>query len=898
MTHDSGATLPQRAGPAVGSPWHTVAATAVSAHFEVDPDAGLAAGDAAERAKRYGPNTLREAAARSPWRMLLDQFADFMIVVLIVAAIVSGVIGDVKDTLAIVVIVLLNAIIGFVQEFRAERAMAALRKMTASTARVVRGGEVCTVAGADVVPGDVVLLEAGNIVPADLRLVDAAQLLVDEALLTGESVAAEKDCAPLSHADLSLGDRRNIAYKGTIVAHGRARGIAVATGMATELGRIATLLDEGVTPRTPLQQRLAVFGRRLGIAVIAICVLVFAVGLLRGEAPLLLFLTAISLVVAAIPEALPAVVTISLALGAGKMARRHALIRRLPAVETLGSVTSICSDKTGTLTMNRMHVVEVYAAPGASRDWKAAVGSEPWRTLFAALALSNDAARNRQGHMTGDPTEVALYRAALDAGFDKVVLETVNPRLMDLPFDSERKRMTTVHREGAGAIAYVKGAPENLLPLCTTLLAADGEQPLAIAAVQDAAERMAAGGLRVLAVARRVLRQPPAAADADAIESDLAFVGLVGLIDPPRHEARAAVALCGSAGITPRMITGDHPATALAIARELGIAADRTQMMAGPELAQLSDEALALRVEDVRVYARVDPAQKIRIVLALQRHGEIVAMTGDGVNDAPALKCADIGVAMGKGGTDVAREASSLVLLDDNFATIVDAVREGRRIYDNILKFIRFSMTGNSGVLWAIVLAPFLGLPISLLPIQILWINLALDGLPGLALAAEPAEHGVMRRPPRPPQESIFAHGMWQRIAWAGLLIGGLSLLAQAWALHQRVPNWQTMVFTVLTLGRLALAMAIRSERESLFRQGLTSNLPLLAAVAFTVALQLAAIYVPFLNAVLDTAPLTAAQLALCFALAGIVFVAVEIEKFLVRRGWLYADAPATNLRR
>ncbi len=897
MTHDPGAALPQCTGTAANLPWHTLTVNAVSAHFDVDAMGGLSAGTAAERARRYGPNALREAAARSPWRMLLDQFADFMIVVLIVAAIVSGVIGDVKDTLAIVVIVLLNAVIGFVQEFRAERAMAALRKMTASTAHVVRDGEVGTIAGTDVVPGDVVLLEAGNIVPADLRLIDAARLLIDEALLTGESVAAEKGCAPLAHADLPLGDRRNIAYKGTIVAHGRARGIAVATGMATELGRIATLLDEGVAPRTPLQQRLAVFGRRLGIAVIAICVLVFAVGLLRGEAPLLLFLTAISLVVAAIPEALPAVVTISLALGAGKMARQHALIRRLPAVETLGSVTSICSDKTGTLTTNRMRVVEVYAAPGASRDWKAAAAVEPWRTLFAALALSNDAARNRQGHMTGDPTEVALYRAAQDAGFDKAVLEAAAPRLLDLPFDSERKRMTTIHQDGDRAIAYVKGAPENVLPLCTALLAAEGELPLPLAAVHDAAERMAAEGLRVLAVARRMLPAPPSETEAAAVESGLVFVGLVGLIDPPRAEAKAAVALCASAGITARMITGDHPATALAIARELGIAADRTQMMAGPELAQLSDEALALRVADVRVYARVDPAQKIRIVLALQRHGEIVAMTGDGVNDAPALKCADIGVAMGKGGTDVAREASSLVLLDDNFATIVEAVREGRRIYDNILKFIRFSMTGNSGVLCAIVLAPFLGLPISLLPIQILWINLALDGLPGLALAAEPAEHGIMRRPPRPPQESIFAHGMWQRIAWAGLLIASLSLLAQAWALHQRVPNWQTMVFTVLTLGRLALAMAIRSERESLFTQGVTSNLPLLAAVAFTVALQLAAIYVPFLNAVLDTAPLAAAELALCFALAGIVFVAVEIEKLLVRRGWLYADPASAKAR-
>ena len=495
--------------------------------------------------------------------------------------------------------------------------------------------------------------------------------------------------------------------------------------------------------------------------------------------------------------------------------------------------------------------------------------------------------------MTGDPTEVALYRAALDAGFDKAVLETTAPRLSELAFDSERKRMTTVHRDGDGAIAYTKGAPERVLPLCATMVTADGEQPLDAAAVHNAADRMAAGGLRVLAVARRILPPPAAAADAAALESGLAFVGLVGLIDPPRPEAKAAVALCGTAGITPLMITGDHPATALAIARELGIAADGSEMIAGPELARLSDEALAERVANLRVYARVDPAQKIRIVLALQRHGEIVAMTGDGVNDAPALKRADIGVAMGKGGTDVAREASSLVLLDDNFATIVEAVREGRRIYDNIRKFIRYVMTGNSGEIWAIFLAPFLGLPIPLLPIQILWINLVTDGLPGLALAAEPAERGVMRRPPRPPQESVFAHGMWQHMVWVGLLIGGVSLFAQAWALADGNAHWQTMVFTVLTLAQLAHVMAIRSERESLFRQGIASNRPLLAAVAGTVALQLAAIYVPFLNAVLDTAPLTAAELALCVALASVVFAAVEVEKFLVRRGWLYVESSA-----
>ena len=617
----------------------------------------------------------------------------------------------------------------------------------------------------------------------------------------------------------------------------------------------------------------------------------FAVGLLRGEPPLLLFLTAVSLAVAAIPEALPAVVTISLALGATRLAKQHALIRRLPAVETLGSVTCICSDKTGTLTQNRMRVVEIHCAGTATRDWKAAAGSEPLRSLFTALALSNDANRGPHGRVIGDPTEVALFHAAADAGFDKAVLEAATPRVLELPFDSERKRMTTLHRVGAGAIAYTKGAPESVLPRCTAMSGVDGDEPLPRAAILAAAERMAAEGLRVLAVARREWPALPAAPDPDAVETELVFVGLVGLIDAPRREAKDAVGLCRSAGITPVMITGDHPATARAIARELGIIGPGDRVLTGAELAQLSDAALAQQVAAIRVYARVDPAQKIRIVEALQRRGEYVAMTGDGVNDAPALKRADIGVAMGKGGTDVAREASSLVLLDDNFATIVGAVREGRRIFDNIRKFIRFVMTGNSGEIWTIFLAPFLGLPIPLLPIHILWVNLVTDGLPGLALAAEPEERDIMRRPPRPPQESVFAHGMWQHMLWVGLLIGAVSLLAQAWAIHSGSAHWRTMAFTVLTLAQLAHVLAIRSERDSLFRQGIMSNLPLLGAVVFTFALQMAAIYAPFMNSVLGTHPLTAVELGVCLALSSVVFVAVEAEKWLVRRGRLYAEA-------
>ncbi|WP_334189484.1 cation-translocating P-type ATPase [Noviherbaspirillum sp.] len=874
--------------------WHTVSASAAANGLGTDLAAGLTAEESSVRLTRDGANAISEKPPRPMWRILADQFADFMIVVLMAAAVVSGMIGDVKDTIAIVVIVLLNAVIGFVQEVRAERAIAALKGMAAAQAQVLRDGRRLAIPASHLVPGDVVLLEAGNVVPADLRLAETAQLKIDEALLTGEAVTAEKTGAVLDSADLPLGDRRNMAFKGTVVTYGRGTGIVVATAMATELGKIAALLDAAGDSKTPLQKRLAVFGRRLGLAVLAICAVVFAAGLLRDEDPVLMLLTAISLAVAAIPEALPAVVTISLALGARKMVRTNVLIRRLPAVETLGSVTYICSDKTGTLTQNRMQVSELLADGTVLHDWKAdplPVHGQPWHSLFSALALSNDASRDGDGNTAGDPTEVALYMAALDAGYDKAMLEASCARVHELPFDSDRKCMTTVHRQPDGFIAYTKGAPERVLPLCASALTAQGESVLRHDAVLAAAESMAARGLRVLAVACRRWTAVPDGVAISAVESELVFVGLAGLIDPPREEAKEAVAQCRSAGITPVMITGDHGATALAIARHLDIAAADSIVMTGTQLAALSDEAFRRMVPDIRVYARVDPAQKIRIVAALQAQGEFVAMTGDGVNDAPALKRADIGVAMGKGGTDVAREASSLILLDDNFASIVAAIREGRRIFDNIRKFIRFAMTGNSAEIAIIFLAPFLGLPIPLLPIHILWVNLLTDGLPGLALAAEPAEKGIMQRPPRPPAESIFANGMGQRILWVGLATAGVCLLAQAWSIQSGSTHWQTIVFTVMTLSQMGLVLALRSDRESIFRQGLRSNLPLLGAVLLTFLLQMATVYVPALNPIFDTEPLTIPELLFCLGLSSLVFVIVELDKLAIRQGWLYVDA-------
>ncbi len=875
-------------------PWHTLDVSAAAVGLGVDLQRGLAVEEAKQRATRSGPNAIREKPPRALWRIFLGQFADFMILILIAAAVVAGVMGEVEDTLAIIVIVLLNAVIGFVQEFRAERAMAALTRLAAAGALVLRGGERLTVPATHLVPGDIVLLEAGSLVPADLRLVEAAQLKVDESLLTGESATVEKHCEALPNPDLSLGDRRNFAYKGTIVTYGRGRGLAVATGMETELGKIATLLDSGAEPKTPLQKRLAVFGRGLGIAVLAICAITFVAGLLRGEPLAGMLLTSVSLAVAAIPEALPAIVTILLAMGARKMVEHRALVRRLPAVETLGSVTYICSDKTGTLTQNNMRVVELHAAGQGSRDWHTLAKQQPWAGLLQALALNNDASRGADGHTTGDPTEVALYVAALESGFDPRALEEEATRLLELPFDSGRKRMTTFHRHHSGFLAYTKGAPEGVLSQCTAALGAAGEGPVLGEAVLAVAARMAADGLRVLAVAQRHWNELPGQPEAEAIESGLTFLGLAALMDPLRPEAKEAVGLCLSAGIAPVMITGDHPATAGSIARQAGIAAEGDVVMTGQQLAALSDEEFSLRVPRIRVYARVDPAQKIRIVEALQARGEFVAMTGDGVNDAPALKRADIGVAMGKSGTDVAREASNLVLLDDNFATIVAAVREGRRIFDNIRKFIKYAMTGNSAEIWAIFLAPFLGLPIPLLPIHILWINLVTDGLPGLGLASEPEEPGVMQRPPRRPTESIFAHGMWQHILWAGLAMGGVSLFAQAWAIRSGSAHWQTMVFTVLVLAQMGHLWAIRSEREPFFHLGLTANLPLSGAVVLTILLQLGTIYIPILNPVFHTHPLTAAEMAFCVLLSMAVFLAVEVEKWMRRRGWIYRESRPT----
>jgi Ca2+-transporting ATPase len=826
--------------------------------------------------------------------MFLDQFKDFMIMVLIAAAVISGVLGEVLDTIIILAIVILNAVMGFVQEYRAQKAMEALKKMAAPAAMVIRAGEPAGIKARDLVPGDVVVLEAGSLIPADLRLIECASLKTEEAALTGESLSVEKHALPIPDSGLPLGDRRNMAFSGTSVSYGRGKGVVTATGMATELGKIAGMLQEEEEVQTPLQKRLTVFGHKLAWAILGICAIVFISGLARGENPALMFLTAVTLAVAAIPEALPAVMSIALALGAAKMVKQNALIRKLLAVETLGSVTHICSDKTGTLTQNKMTAQEVYLAGTALKaDSAIPPALAPLHAaLLKASALNNDSRKGPAGWL-GDPTETALCVLAEAGGFDKVSLESSHPRLAELPFDSERKAMTTFHsgalEGGEGQyFSVTKGAAENLLDNSSGFLTPDGVSPDGKAAVQAAAENMAARGLRVLGLAFKRWDNLPGKGSPEK-EKELIFIGLVGLEDPPRPEAAAAVAECGGAGIIPVMITGDHPVTARSIAERLGIikAGDAEAMLTGRELDALGQEEFARRVERVRVYARVAPEQKLRIVKALQEKGYFAAMTGDGVNDAPALKRADIGIAMGITGTDVSKEAAHMILLDDNFATIVKAVREGRRIYDNIRRFVRYVLACNSGEIWTIFLAPFLGLPIPLLPIQILWINLVTDGLPGLALASEPAEPDIMRRPPRPPGESLFSGGLGLHILWVGLLMGGVCLAAQYWGISTGRDHWQTIVFTVLCLSQLGQAMAIRSEKRLLFELGLFTNRPLVYAVGLTVCLQLLVIYTPWLNKLFRTSPLSAGELVLALVLSSVVFIAVEAEKLARRRGWL-----------
>ncbi len=915
--------------------WHHTTPRDALSKLHSDQAAGLTAAEAAARRTEHGPNELVETGRRGLWRILWEQLSGAMVVLLLVAAGVSVFLHEYNDAIVILAIVVLNAGLGLFQDYRAEKAMAALKKLAVPVVRARRDGVVQEISARDLVPGDIVLLEVGNHVPADCRLLESINLKVQESALTGESEAVLKQVEPLSGGNMPLGDRANMAYMGTMVTYGHGQAVVVATGMQTELGQIAHSLQTVDAESTPLQKRLAELGRTLALVAIGIVVLVFLLGLLRGEDPTLLMMTALSLAVAVVPEGLPAVATVALALGARRMFKRRALIRKLPAVETLGSVTVICSDKTGTLTQNRMTVTMLDVAgerlelePSIQRDPSAESGPAAdairrqvadcasLTLLMAGAAVCNDAElkkdEERGGLIAiGDPTEGALAIAAADVGLGSDRLRAVLPRIAEVPFDSDRKRMTTVHRvttddaaqhavDGAPAlwpllelagsqIAFTKGAVDSVLDTCQYVWDEDEPQPLNDdwrSRIEAANEQLAATGMRVLGVAFRPIDEDLDEDDPGELEQQLIFVGMLGMIDPPREEATAAVARCRAAGIRPVMITGDHPLTATHIAKQLEIARDG-RVLTGQDLEPLDAAGLRAAATEVSVFARVAPKHKLQLVQALQEDGQVVAMTGDGVNDAPALKQAHIGVAMGITGTDVSKEASQMVLLDDNFATIVNAVEEGRIVYDNIRKFVKYTMTSNAGEMWVMVLGPLLGMPLPLLPLQILWVNLVTDGLPGLALAMEQSERDTMRRPPHPPREHIFGRGMGRDIAWIGLLMGVTSLALGYWFWKYASPteaHWRTIVFTVLTLAQMGNAMATRSSRESLFQIGVFSNKTLVGSVALTLFLQLAVIYWPPLQTIFKTTALTAVELAVCLALSTLVFWAVELEKLMARR--------------
>lgn len=907
--------------------WYRLDVDAVLQKLTVDQAVGLPDAEAQKRLQEHGPNELIDRGTKSPWLILLDQLKDLMVIILLVAAAVSLFLGEVTDVIVIMAIVILNAIIGFSQEYRAEQAMAALKKMAVPTVKVRRNGRIAEISARELAPGDVVLLEAGNVAPADGRLLESVNLKIQESALTGESEPVDKQVAALHKDDLGVGDRHNMIFMGTVVTYGRGTAVITETGMNTELGNIAELIQGVEQEQTPLQRRLDNLGKSLAWAVLVIIIIVMIIGFVirdpdvaLAETLKVLFLTAISMAVAAVPEGLPAVVTITLALGSQRMLKRNALIRKLPAVETLGSVTVICSDKTGTLTENRMTVTMLDVAghtqametlidkKGAIFDAELAADHPAYTRTLSLLvkagALCNDAVLQKGDdgveRTIGDPTEGALVVAAAKLGHTKARMESRWPRVAEVPFTSERKRMTTIHQinvaqdqtdapwRDAEFVAFSKGGVDSLLETAAWLWNGDDIVPLdeeIMARITEANARLAQQGQRVLGVAFRPMDEIESV-DEDLIESDMIFIGLVAMIDPPRPEVRQAVTTARAAGIRPVMITGDHPLTAQSIARELTIT-DSEQHLTGYQLMKMSPAELRSAVGEVPVYARVSPEHKLNIVEALQSKGEIVAMTGDGVNDAPALKRADIGVAMGITGTDVSKEAADMVLLDDNFATIVAAVEEGRKVYDNIRKFIKYTLSSNTGELFVMLAAPFLGMPLPLLPLQILWINLVTDGVPGLALAIEDGERGIMKRPPFRPNESVFSRGMGARILWIGTLMGIVSLLMGRlyWTPGAPSPGtWQTMVFTTLTLAQMGNALAIRSNIDSLFTIGIFSNRLMVVSVVVTFLLQMSLIYVPFLQDVFNTVALPATELLFSLLASSSIFVAVEIEKWVRRR--------------
>jgi P-type Ca2+ transporter type 2C len=882
--------------PSDSPPWHTLPPEQVLLRLD-SAASGLAPAAVAERRRQYGANELTAAEGVNPWRILFEQFKNLLIIILLVATGLSAFLGHTIEAAAIIAIVLFAVLLGFVQEYRAGNALQALRRMAAPTARVLRGGIESTLPARELVRGDIVLLQAGDRVAADLRLLEAVNLRIDEASLTGESQPVEKQTAALADPELAVADRSNLAFAGTNVGYGRARGVVTATGMATEFGRISGLLQDLAAERTPLQENLDRVGRHLAIAAGMVVAVIALLGWLRGAPLLEMLIFGIALAVAVVPEALPAVVTISLAIGMQRLLACHALANHLATVETLGSTAIICSDKTGTLTCNQMTVRRIWTAAGqvklAGEGYRpeGAVAAEAGdlpagalRRLLSAAVLASDAGLvEEDGEWTvrGDPTEGALLVAAAKVGLDPQVLNNERPRIGEIPFSSESKFMLTLHRVGDGTLACAKGAPEVILGRCSHLLSAAGEAPLDDAARREilaAAEKMAGQALRVMAVAEG---RDVSLAEA---EGRLTFLGLAGMIDPPRPEAYVAIRTCVAAGITPVMITGDHPQTARAIARELGILKEG-EVLTGPELEKLSTRELAARVGTVEVYARVSPEHKLRVIEAWRSKGKIVAMTGDGVNDAPALKLADIGIAMGITGTDVSKQAADMILTDDNFASIVAAVREGRGIFGNIKKYLMYLLSSNLGEIGLLGGATLLGWPLPLTAVQILYVNLATDGLPALALAVDPPEDDLMRQPPRDPRRGIFTRpviglmltgGIWSTLVNLGLF-GGLL------AAGRPVEHAMVLTFLSLVLIQFFKAYSFRSERHSLLRRPF-ANRWLNLAILWELLLLGLIIYLPLLQQAFGTYDLTLADWGLAVAAAATVLPVMELAKLLTRR--------------
>ena len=850
-------------------------------HLETSLSAGLTEEEVALRQVEYGENRLKEKKKKTTFQRFLDQFKDVMILILLAAAGVSFVLAAMSghpseffEPLLILLIVVLNAIMGVMQESKAEKALDALKSLSAPHARVIRGGQEMVIDAVDLVPGDLILLEAGDFVPADGRLIETSAMKIEESALTGESVPVEKDADAQIEENAPLGDRINMVYSGCSVTYGRGRAIVTGTGMDTEMGKIANLLEGEEEGQTPLQKKLASLGKYLGILALAACAVIFVVGISDGMPVMEIFMTSVSLAVSAIPEGLPAIVTIVLSIGVQRMVKKNAIIRRLPAVETLGSASVICSDKTGTLTQNRMTLVKAYLDSTGETEDISTDNTEKVRQLLQYGSLCCDGTvifkENSEEQHVGDPTETAIVLAAHKNGMPKEILNGKYPRLADLPFDSDRKRMTTIHQMDGKYVAIVKGAFDSIRPLC---VAGDLDQ------ASQKNDEMSRQALRVLTIAYKEMDQLPKEITIDTIEKDLTFMGLVGMIDPPRPEARDAVAVCRQAGIRPVMITGDHVVTASAIAKDLGILQEGDQAITGQQLQQMNDSQLDREVRNIAVYARVSPEDKIRIVKAWQRQGETVSMTGDGVNDAPALKAADIGCAMGITGTDVAKGAADMTLTDDNFATIVDAVREGRGIYDNIKKVVGFLLGTNIGEVLAVFFAMILWRETPLVSMQLLWINLVTDSLPAIALGMEDVDPEIMNRRPKSKKEGIFAHGMGLRVILQGCMFGALSLLAFWIGRHETgvLAGGQTMAFMVLALSQVVQAFNMRSHR-SLFQTGFFTNRKLTGAAAISILLVALVLFTP-VSVAFELIYLPARLYLIGLGLALVPLVVMEVSK-------------------